>query len=40
MDLRKPRLGEYRGPSELVFTPVSARGFALFARQDIGQERA
>ena len=27
------------GPSELVFIPVSARGFALFTQQDIGQLR-
>ena len=27
------------GPFELVFIPVSARGFALFKQQDIGQLR-
>ena len=27
------------GPFELVFIPVSARGFALFTQQDIGQLR-
>ena len=27
------------GPFELVFIPVSARGFALFTQQDIGQFR-
>ena len=40
MDLRKPRLGEYiHGPFELMFMSVSARGFALFTQQDIGQLR-
>ena len=27
------------GPFELVFMPISARGFALFTQQDIGQFR-
>ena len=27
------------GPFELVFMPVSAKGFALFTQQDIGQFR-
>ena len=38
MDFRKPRLGEYMAPFELVFMPVSTRGFTLFTQQDIGQE--
>ena len=40
MNFRKPSLGEYTAPSSLhVFMPVSARGFALFTQQDIGQLR-
>ena len=33
MDFRKPRLGEYTTASNL-FMPASARGFALFTKQD------
>ena len=40
MNFRKPRLGEYTGGLlEVVFLLVSARGFALFTQQDIGQHR-
>ena len=39
MDFRKPSLEEYTAPLELVFTSRSARGFALFTQQDIGQLR-
>ena len=38
MDFRKPRLGEYTTASTL-FMPASARGFALFMKQEIGQLR-
>ena len=38
MDFRKPRLGEYTTASSL-FMPASARGFALFTKQEIGQLR-
>ena len=39
MDFRKLRLWGIHGPFELVYRPVSARGFALFTQQDIGQLR-
>ena len=39
MYFRKPRFRRIHGPFELVFMPVSARGFALFTQQDIGKLR-